>query len=212
MSNGYTGSGRRITTSSPLISVRNRRVFSPRRHDRASRDRRMHIDPVDLHFALIVVAAEARRLSICGMLDESDREDCASELMSRLLGSWHLYDHTRGPREAFINAVVTTQSVSLLRLRLAKKRGGGVYRVDVDPEEASDKRSAPVDRAQHVADLRMDFERVEPRLTQQQRVIASWLGRDKPTVVARILGMPRRTLRDELDRTRRVFCDAGLTG
>jgi hypothetical protein len=169
----------------------------------------MHIDPIDLHFATIVVHTEARRLWLCGALLESEQEDFASELMSRLLGSWDLYDPARGPREAFINSVVASQSVSLLRLRYAKKRGGRAYRVQRDHLDANDGQ-ADGDRSFHVVELRIDLEGAFRKLTRRQREIAFRLGRSSAAAAARELGIPRRTLRDECERIRQAFRDAGL--
>jgi hypothetical protein len=96
----------------------------------AMRKHCMQIDPKDLRFANIVISAEVKKLLLRGVIRRDEQEDLASELMSRLVSVWETYDPARGSREAFINQVVSTQLVSLLRERYAQKRRGTTQPLD----------------------------------------------------------------------------------
>ena len=169
----------------------------------------MHIDPKDLQFANIVILAEMKKLHLRGVLRSDEMEPFASEVLARLLAVWQSYEPTRGPREAFINTVVSNVIASLLRERYAQKRRGATHQLDAVADVLVD-RATSEGRQQHIINLRIDIADVMPRLTPFQRQIVDLLQRDALTPVAKQLGIPRRTLRDQCARIRDVFRDAGL--
>lgn len=171
----------------------------------------MLIDPEDLQFATMVIARRIQTLRHSGTIRKGEEEDFAAELMLDLLGVWEDFDPKRGTREAYINTVVTTRSVSLLRKRRAKKRGGSSMEADADPSECSDPTADGADAEQR-SDLKADLEVVMERLTPMQRRLVNRLMRDGVKPVSDALGMPRSTLRGHCRRMRDIFKDAGLEG
>ena len=169
----------------------------------------MQIDPKDLQFTNIVISAEMKKLHLRGILRSDEMEPFASEVLARLLVVWESYDATRGPREAFINTVVSNLIASLLRERYAQKRRGTTQPLDGVADVLVD-RATSDGWQEHIINLRIDLANVLPRLTPFQRQIVDLLQRDALTPVAEQLGIPRRTLRDQCARIRDVFRDAGL--
>jgi RNA polymerase sigma factor (sigma-70 family) len=169
----------------------------------------MHIDPTDLRFATIVIASAVRDLGLRGSIPRSEREDVAAELMARLLTKWERYDPKRSPREAFIHCVVRSEVVSLMRKRRARKRHGirvsltTVETTLVDPDSERD--GALFDLS-----LKIDLGEVTRLLTPRERVLADNLARKALKPLAEQMGVPRRTLRDEVNSIRELFFDAGL--
>ncbi len=169
----------------------------------------MQIDPKDLQFANVVISAEVKKLFLRGVIRRDEHEDFGSELMVRLLSVWETFDPARGPREAFINQVVSTQLVSILRERYAQKRRGTTQPIDAVADPIVDPTSWD-GRQQHVINLQIDLAAVMHLLTPLQRQILDHLRREPLTPVAEQMGIPRRTLRDQCARIREVFRDAGL--
>lgn len=169
----------------------------------------MHIDPKDLQFTNIVIRAETKKLQRRSILHSDEMEPFASEVLARLLAVWKSYDPTRGPREAFINTVVSNLITSLLRERYAQKRRGTTQPIESVADLLVD-RATSEESHENVINLRIDLSEVIPRLTTFQREIVELLQRDALTTVAGQLGIPRRTLRDQCARIREVFRDAGL--
>lgn len=169
----------------------------------------MQIDPKDLQFANMVISAEMKKLHLRSILRGDEMEPFASEVLARLLAVWESYDATRGPREAFINTVVSNLISSLLRERYAQKRRGTTQPLDGVADLLVD-RATSASRQEHIINLRIDLANVLPRLTPFQSQIVDLLQRDALTPVAEQLGIPRRTLRDQCARIRDVFRDAGL--
>lgn len=169
----------------------------------------MQIDPKDLQFTNIVISAEMKILQLRGILRSDEMEPFASEVLARLLAVWDSFDPARGPREAFINTVVSNLIASLLRERYAQKRRGTTQPLDGVADVLVD-RATSDGRQEHIINLRIDLANALPRLTPFQRQIVDLLQRDALTPVAEQLGIPRRTLRDQCARIRDVFRDAGL--
>lgn len=169
----------------------------------------MQIDPKDIQFTNIVISAEMKKLNRRGILRRDEMEPFASEVLARLLAVWESYDATRGPREAFINTVVSNLIASLLRERYAQKRRGTTQPLDGVAHAIVD-RATSEGRQEHIINLRIDLANVLPRLTPFQRQIVDLLQREALTPAAEQLGIPRRTLRDQCARIRDVFRDAGL--
>lgn len=169
----------------------------------------MQIDPKQLAFATLVIRTETGKLLNRGLIRRTEREDLAGELMAQLLEIWGRFDPDRGTREAFINQVVSTRLVSLLRERNSQKR-----RATTEPIDASDDRfvdhSSAGEGSRCQIDLRVDLRVALGRLTPRQREICDQLMREAITPAARQMGVPRSTLRDAVARIREVFRDAGL--
>lgn len=169
----------------------------------------MQMSPEHYAFVTIVIRTEIKKLRARGVIRRDDAEDIASELMAQLLGVWAQYDPARGSREAFINQVVSTRLVSILRDRRAAKRRAFVEPL-ADRETAQDGRVGERPDALRRACLRMDLKAVIERLRPEDRELCEWLQRDALKPVAEEKGIPRRTLRDRAARIRNAFRDAGL--
>lgn len=169
----------------------------------------MHIDPYDLRFASMVIGSEVKSLLSRGVLRRDERENFASELMARLLDVWDTYDPERGPREAFVNIVVSSQVASLLREKYAQKRCGKSRPLCESDELVLDRASSD-GRQQHSLNLRIDLAGIISRLTPLQVELVDRLQRDSLAPIAEQMGIPRRTLRDQCARIREIFRDAGL--
>lgn len=169
----------------------------------------MQIDSSEIAFARKVIAAEVRGLIRRGTFRAEEAENLSSELMARLLATWSRYDPTRGSCEAFINVVVASQAVSLVREKCAQKRRGRVVPFDSVAGTLED-RTGSGGRGVEDLILRIDMEGALELLTPFQRRLLDLLQHDPLARVAQRLGVPRRTLRDERDRIRAVFRDAGL--
>jgi len=169
----------------------------------------MKIDPKIIKFADKVIASEVRTLRVRGVIRLSEEEDIAGELMLQLLDAWAGFDPRRGPVEAFINQVVNTRLISILRKRNAQKRRATVESIDASEDRLVDRVSA-IDARGRLIDLKVDLRVALCNLTPTQREICDGLLRDAVTPVARELGIPRSTLRDAIVKIREVFRDAGL--
>lgn len=169
----------------------------------------MRIDPKHLRFANAVISVEVKKLLRRGVICRDEREDFRSELMVRLLEVWEAFDPSRAPREAFINQIVSTQLISLLRRRHAQKRRGTTQPIDAVVDPVVDPASWD-GRQQGVSDIQIDLAAVMDLLSPLQRKIADHLRRESLTPAAEQMGIPRRTLRDQRERIRAVFRDAGL--
>jgi DNA-directed RNA polymerase specialized sigma24 family protein len=169
----------------------------------------MQIDPKDLQFANVVIPAEVKKLFLRGIIRRDEQEDFASELMVRLLAVWETYDPARGPREAFINQVVNTRLVSILRERHSRTR-----RAKTEPINPRDERLADPtwsgDGWLRQIDLRVDLTVAFGKLNPKQRAICDQLLREALSPAAKEMGVPRSTLRDAVAKIRQIFRDAGL--
>jgi len=169
----------------------------------------MKIDPKHLAFANLVTRTETKKLRDRGVIRHNDREDIASEVLTQLIEVWEQFDPQRGTREAFINQVVNTRLVSVLRERHSQKR-----RAKTEPICTSDVRLA--DRTRfgdgwlRQIDLRVDLNIAFSKLTPKQRAICDHLLREALSPAAKEMGVPRSTLRDAVVKIREVFRDAGL--
>ena len=128
----------------------------------------MQIETKDLQFVNVVITAEVKKLFLRGVIRRDEQEDFGSELMVRLLAVWETYDSARGPREAFINQVVSTQLVSLLRGRYAQKRRGTTQPIDAVADPIVDPASWD-GRQQYVINLQIDLAAVMHLLSPLQR-------------------------------------------
>jgi RNA polymerase sigma factor (sigma-70 family) len=169
----------------------------------------MKIDPKHLTFANVVIRTEVKKLRERGVIRRADAEDIASELVAQLLEVWDRFDPERGTREAFINQVVSTRIVSILRERRAQKRRGTTEAIDAGSDRLID-RIWSGDGWRHRIELRVDLEVAFSRLNSRQHAICDQLLREALSPAAKQMGVPRSTLRDAVAKIREVFRDAGL--
>lgn len=169
----------------------------------------MKIDPKHLAFANVVIRTEVKKLRERGIIRRADAEDIASELMAQLLEVWDRFDPERGSREAFINQVVSTRLLSLLRERRAQKRRGTPRPLDAADDIVID-RSWSGDAWRRKIDLRVDLEIAFSKLNARQRSLCEQMLREALTPAAKELGVPRSTLRYVALKVRQIFRDAGL--
>lgn len=169
----------------------------------------MQMDSNDLQFAIVVIAAEVKKLYVRGIVRRDEQEDLRSELMVRLLAEWGRFDPGRGALEAFVNRVVRTQLVSWLRARNAQKRSAAIHPIDAVAEPRADPDSWD-GRQQLVSDLRIDLAEAEGLLSPLEKEIVDNLRREPLKQVAEQMGVPRRTLRDRKDRIREIYGICGV--
>ena len=162
-----------------------------------------------IQFARVAIHARLRPLRLTGVITRDEQSLLGDELMAQLVAAWRRFDPARAVAEAFINQVVDTRLVSLLRARGAAKRSGSTVPLDQVAEGAL----CEPQRARHEtnpAELRMDLAEAMELLTPREREIVEELMRESLAPAARNLGVPRRTLRDQVEQIRVVFRDAGL--
>lgn len=169
----------------------------------------MKIDPHHLAFSDIVIRTEVKKLRQRGVIRRADAEDIASEVMARLLEEWDRFDPARGTREAYINQVVSTRLLSLLRDRNAQKRSAKVEAIDPSDERLVDRSWSGEEWSLNV-DRRMDLNIAFSKLTPKQRAVCDQLLRDVVSPAAKEMGVPRSTLRYAVTKIRQIFRDAGL--
>ena len=169
----------------------------------------MKIDPQHLTFSNIVIRTEVKKLRQRGIIRRADAEDIASEVMARLLEEWDRFDPARGTREAYINQVVSTRLLSLLRDRNAQKRSAKVEAIDPSDERLVD-RSCDGEEWLRRVDLRVDLHIAFSKLNPKQRAVCDQLLRDVVSPAAKEMGVPRSTLRYAVTKIRQIFRDAGL--
>ena len=169
----------------------------------------MNIDPSIIAFAKKVISAELKKLCERGIIRLSESEDIAGSLLAAVVAAWPTFDPDRAPAEAFINQIVNTRLVSVLRKRSARKRRAGTEPISQCDDRLVDPRWS--DGAWcHRIDLRLDMQIAIDKLTPGQQEICDRLMREAITPAAREMGVPRSTLRDAVAKIREVFRDAGL--
>ncbi|MBX3384554.1 MAG: sigma-70 family RNA polymerase sigma factor [Phycisphaeraceae bacterium] len=169
----------------------------------------MPIEPKHVAFAKKVLYAEIKQLRLRGAIRAGDQDDVASAVLVHLVEAWPAFDPDRAPVEAFITQVVATRLISVLRERNARKRRWGTRSIGTGGNEPV----APAwsdDRWTRLIDLRMDMDTALRRLSPTQRAICDQLLRDLLTHAAKEMGIPRRTLRDNVAKIRAILRDAGL--
>ena len=169
----------------------------------------MSMSNEDVAFARMVVGVNIRKYRLMGAVPRRECEDLASDVMVELVREWPRLDASRGNAEAFVNRVVQTRLVSLLRIRCAAKRGGDRRHNDSLPHDLVDPRGAYRDWTD-LSELRIDLEETQARLTPEQQSICDELRRNTVSRASELRGCPRRTLRDAVTRIRHSLRDRGL--
>ena len=169
----------------------------------------MDVEPIIIDFASMVITSEVRTLRVRGVIRRSEEEDISGTLMLELLDAWEGFDPNRASAEAFVNQVVNTRLISILRKRSAQKRSATVVSIEASDERIVD-RSWSGEGWRRQIDIKNDLNAAMKKLTPRQREICDLLLREAVTPASRELGIPRSTLRDAVSKIREVFRDAGL--
>lgn len=170
----------------------------------------MDVDLIIIEFASKVITSEVRTLRVRGVIHRSEEDDIAGALMLQLLEAWDGFDPDRAPAEAFINQVVSTRLISILRKCNAQKRRGRTESIDASDDRIVDPTTWSGGEWRRQIELKSDLKAAMEKLTPKQREICNMLLREAVTPAARELGIPRSTLRDAIAKIRDVFRDAGL--
>lgn len=169
----------------------------------------MTLQNEQIRFARIAIHARLKSLRLSGVITRDEQSLLGDELMAQLVAAWPRFDPARAAAEAFINQVVDTRLVSLLRARGAAKRAGSTVPLDQIAEGSLREPQRSGHETSH-AGLRLDLAEAMELLTPREREIVDELMRESLTPAARNLGVPRSTLRDQVERIRVVFRDIGL--
>lgn len=171
----------------------------------------MQIDPKDISFIQTVIHSNVASHVRNGTIPRGDRDQVAADLMQEMVACWHQYDAARGPREAFVNQVISTKLISTLRMRNAKKRTSRVVSLDAVADSV-DAPQAQKEDSQRATERRLDLELLMQHVTPFERDLLHILKTSNIKQAAERLGIPRRTVRDHCEAIREVFRDAGLNG
>ena len=175
-----------------------------------SQDRAERENPIDKPIEEII-GRKAQSLVGCAGLTDSDVPDLEQELTLRLLTPLWESAPTGPGRLAYAQRLVNRFALNLLRARQAAKRyGGPVASLAAPAPEAADlgatignaerdavRGTEPRDDAE-LRLLALDVAAVLERLPANLRAIAVGLMSESLTALARHLGVPRSTLRDQL--------------
>jgi RNA polymerase sigma factor (sigma-70 family) len=174
-----------------------------------------------------LIRRKAWQLVKSGAFTQSDREDIEQNLRLKLLKSQSSYDPEEGPWIALARTVVERHAATLLRDRLATKRGHhqtiSLQRHVKDPDggsielgntllsEQQEKRRGYVSRS-HLDSWQLihDIAEVFRNLPPDQRELAEQLKTKSISQAARDLNVPRTTLYELMRKLRRRCERAGL--
>lgn len=182
----------------------------------------------DLGFASRLIHRVAGRMvGKTGLLPD-DIPDLQQDLWLELLSRLPSYRPERGGPRAFITLVVRNGAASILKARTAAKRGKGRPCLSLNREyEDDDGRSVELHETITVddylrrtrgtvrseedrRDLALDVRRSVDKLPPIDRDICLMLIDESICGVARVVGIPRWTLRDLIKRLREISEEAGL--
>ena len=141
------------------------------------------------------------------------------DLLQECLIQWHLkrdrFDVSRGASvKTFMSTVLNTHLQYVLRSQLADRRKTSHFARSLEtPIGDTDLTLADViaDDSRNSIDLDADVRAALDLLSPFQRKICQLLGEGHPVAkIARLLGKPRTTVRDEITRIKTVFRQQGL--
>jgi len=139
------------------------------------------------------------------------------DLLQECLSHWHSsrsrFRPDRGASiKTYMRRVLNNRLHSLLRVELSARRR--IQQVTTSLEESLDEEGTTLDDiASDLRDVavRLDVASVVEELTPLQRQICELLAEElSPTRIARVLGKPRRTVRQEIGRIRLTFLKRGF--
>lgn len=163
------------------------------------------IHPHALKLSRIYAARLVQRRAI----HPNELQDVASELMLHFVSVQDKYNEERGEPEAFIERVFRNATISIVRKRRAWKRKAKIRSIETLPHAVA--RLPGIDDSWTAdVDLRVDLEALIPLLTESQRETVELLKQHDTTSTAKLRGVSRRTLRDEIQRIAAVFRDHGM--
>lgn len=179
-------------------------------------------------FALQVIRSTARRMVGKAGLLAADAGDIEQDIWLDLLGRLHTFDPERGHPRAFIRLVAQNKAKSILTARSAVKRGRGKLDLSLnwdledengDGQELHETISiddylrrtrGAVRSEEERMDLGLDVRSFLAKLHPVDRTVCLLLVERGATEVARVVGVPRSTLRGLVERLRVAADEFGL--
>ena len=182
-------------------------------------------EPVGAYTAALI-DNKSRELARKPGFTQSDLPDIRQEMRVELLERSSRFDPGKAGFKTFAALVVGRKMSRMLRHRLCARRDarrerfsldeparpGGRPRIEALSRQEADARSGacPLAETERVC-LRLDLEAALARLSPELRDVALRLRSDSASDVARALGIPQRTFRENhLARLRAAFTEAGL--
>lgn len=178
----------------------------------------------ELDFASRIIRRIATRMIGKTGLVEADIPDLQQDLWLELLSRVPNFRADRGSPRAFITLVVRNKRASILTERMAAKRGNGVPCLSLDFEQEDDD-GVPVAFHETISvddylqrtrgtirsekdrrDLALDVRKVVAKLPSHDRVVCLLLIDRDVCDIAKVIGLPRSTLRDLIKKLR-IICD-----
>ena len=134
-----------------------------------------------------------------GAIPGPDREDAEQEALVAVWRALPHYDPLRASLRTFVERVVATRLVSLMRAR----------RRQLTLEPLKDYQPVGLDGIP-VLEFQADFQRVSTSLAERDRRLATLLVDHSPTEASRVLSISRSTVYEGIRRIRIAFEDAGF--
>lgn len=134
-----------------------------------------------------------------GSVTPSERPDLEQELLTAVWRALPKYDSSRASLRTFVEMVVASRFISLVRARRCRPA------------------FEPIENVQPVGldgipavEFREDFHRVSEALADRDRRLASCLMQNTPTEASRTLRVSRSTVYEGIRRIRTIFANAGF--
>jgi RNA polymerase sigma-70 factor, ECF subfamily len=149
-------------------------------------------------FAARAIRQKAKQLAGRSGFSLSEQEDIEQELRLHLLRRLSKFDPHVAPWNVFVRTLVERHTATLVAQRRTRIRATDNVQPCVASQEAS-------------LDIVLDTETVLAELPCRARELCERLKNDTVAEVARQMGVPRSTLRDDIARLRKHFQTMGLT-
>lgn len=177
-------------------------------------------------YAAFFVAYKAKTLTRMPMFSADDFEDLQQELMIAYLHAWPSFDPSKGDRRSFIKAAVNNAARNLVMAAEAQKRWTGITLTSLAATVSDQDDSLTLADAisnddglwdsaylgydQLSVDLRHDLDRAISQLPADLARICLLLKTRTITEIAAETGIPRRTIRDAVEKLKKIMGKAGL--
>lgn len=177
-------------------------------------------------YAAFFVAYKAKTLIRMPMFSADDFEDLQQELMIAYLHAWPSFDPSKGDRRSFIKAAVNNAARNLVMAAEAQKRWTGITLTSLAATVSDQDDSLTLADAisnddglwdsaylgydQLSVDLRHDLDRAISQLPADLARICLLLKTRTITEIAAETGIPRRTIRDAVEKLKKIMGKAGL--
>lgn len=183
---------------------------------------RNQYDGID-EYAVKLIRLKARQLVGKYGFTESDRDDLEQEMMFDLLSRLLRYDAKRAGRKTFITRIIENKVASIIEYQGAAKRDYRLCTCSLDDRLVNDESDASeridtVDQddylirtgrqsrpAAELRDLQINLAKIMALLHPDLRNLCELLMANRPSEVARALGVSRTTICRRLKRIRTVF-------